>query len=47
VALDLLVVRAKVLRKENNLLELNNVLNRINRVALEGSYCILDIADLA
>lgn len=46
-ALELLVIRANVLRKEGKLMELNNVLNRITRVAYEGTYCILDIADLA
>ena len=46
-ALDLLVIRATVLHRERKLMEMTNVLNRISRVALEGTYCICDISDLA
>lgn len=45
-ALELLMVRARVLHHENKLMELSTVLNRIQRIALEGTYCICDIADM-
>jgi len=45
--LEVLLNRAKILLQERHYMELCNVLNKMQRVSLEGTYWILDIADLA
>lgn len=45
-ALGLLVIQAQSLHAEKNYKKLSNVLNRTMKVALEGTYCITDIADI-
>ena len=46
-SLVLMAARAQVLQREGYMYELNNLLNRMERVARQGSYCIFDIADMA